>query len=282
MTRRMLLIAAVLISLMLLNLLVVIGLTWPIAEYSIAKAGALGDSFGWLNAAFSGLAFLGVIWTLLHQKEELHDAREATKIERFEGTFFHLIAMLRKNLDEIRVSRPDGGQPVHGVEALAYYCRQVTDRLKENERWLGVPHGRLVYQQLLRKSTKYMPLQARYLGTLEAVLELIERDLGTVAQREPYWSLLASQLTSAEAKYLLLLSLRGKMKDRLCELVLRASPILRRIEVNNLSEQQRSLFGRLYGIELKQDRDEYVTLFDPSEYKKIRSRAKAELSEKVT
>lgn len=280
MTTKMLAIAIAIIFMMLLNVLIVIGLTWPITEYSIAKAGALGDSFGWLNAAFSGLAFFGVIWTLLHQKEELQDARQTTRMERFEGTFFHLIGMMRKNLDEIRVPRPDGGQPVFGVEALSHYCRESLDRLRGKERLLTVPHGRLVHQQLLRKSAKCIPLQARYLGTLEALLELIERDLSTDAEREPYWSLVASQLTSAEAKYILLLCLRGKRNDRLCELVIRAIPILRRIEASNVSEQQRALFLRLYAVELTKRKDDFLPLFDPQEYKRIRSIAKSEMGAK--
>lgn len=43
-------------------------MTWNI---SVDKAGVFGDSFGVLNALFSGLAFAGVIITMLLQKEQL-------------------------------------------------------------------------------------------------------------------------------------------------------------------------------------------------------------------
>lgn len=45
--------------------------TWPIQEFSVEKAGVFGDSFGLVNALFSGFAFAGVIITMLLQKEQL-------------------------------------------------------------------------------------------------------------------------------------------------------------------------------------------------------------------
>lgn len=46
-------------------------LTWPISELSIDKSGVFGDSFGALTSMFSGLAFSGMIVTILLQRDEL-------------------------------------------------------------------------------------------------------------------------------------------------------------------------------------------------------------------
>ena len=51
--------------------MLIIYLTWPISEISINKAGVFGDSFGIITSLFSGLAFAGLIITILLQKEEL-------------------------------------------------------------------------------------------------------------------------------------------------------------------------------------------------------------------
>jgi hypothetical protein len=48
-----------------------LGISWPIENYSISNAALYGDSFGILNALFSGLAFAGIIITILLQREEL-------------------------------------------------------------------------------------------------------------------------------------------------------------------------------------------------------------------
>lgn len=46
-------------------------LIWPISEFSVTKSGVFGDSFGALTSLFSGLAFAGLIITIVMQKDEL-------------------------------------------------------------------------------------------------------------------------------------------------------------------------------------------------------------------
>jgi hypothetical protein len=58
--------------------------TWPISELSISKAGVFGDSFGLLTSLFSGLAFSGVIITILLQREELQLQRQELSENRKE------------------------------------------------------------------------------------------------------------------------------------------------------------------------------------------------------
>ena len=75
--------------------------------------GTFGDSFGAINALFSGFAFAGLIYTIYLQREELglqrdelkmtrielegqkqefHIQNETLKIQRFENTFFQLLS----------------------------------------------------------------------------------------------------------------------------------------------------------------------------------------------
>lgn len=69
-------------------LLLVISLVYPFAvNYffdSWQKSGTFGDTFGALNALFSGLAFSGVIITILIQKTELKNQREELMLQRTE------------------------------------------------------------------------------------------------------------------------------------------------------------------------------------------------------
>ena len=89
---------------------------WLISKYidDPTNQGSFGDMFGAVNALFSGLAFAGLIVTLLYQKEELKLQREelretrnelnAQKLEfqeqnktmkrqRFENTFFNMLSL---------------------------------------------------------------------------------------------------------------------------------------------------------------------------------------------
>ncbi len=69
--------------------------------------GTIGDMFGVVNSLFSGLAFAGIIFTILLQSKELKLQREeiksnrdefktqnnTLKIQRFENTFFNLLQL---------------------------------------------------------------------------------------------------------------------------------------------------------------------------------------------
>ena len=72
---------------------------------NLTKRGLFGDSFGGVNALFSGLAFLGIIIAIILQRQELRlqrqelknqqkemkEQRIAMQKETFERTFFHLL-----------------------------------------------------------------------------------------------------------------------------------------------------------------------------------------------
>ena len=93
------------------------GLSWWLINKNIdcsTERGTFGDMFGAVNALFSGLAFAGLIVTLLYQKEELKLQREelaqtreelkgqreefeeqnkTMKRQRFENTFFNMLSL---------------------------------------------------------------------------------------------------------------------------------------------------------------------------------------------
>jgi hypothetical protein len=60
-----------------------------------SQIGIVGDSFGAINALFSGLAFVGLIFTIYLQKNELRLQREELKLQRFE---------LKENREQLRRS----------------------------------------------------------------------------------------------------------------------------------------------------------------------------------
>ena len=92
-------------------------LSWVLIDLCISESndrGTFGDKFGAINALFSGLAFAGLIVTLLYQKEELKLQREelaqtreelkgqreefeeqnkTMKRQRFENTFFNMLSL---------------------------------------------------------------------------------------------------------------------------------------------------------------------------------------------
>lgn len=71
--------------------------------------GTYGDKFGAVNALFSGMAFAGIIFTIILQRNELamqreesHDARKEFVQQNFEATFFNLLKNQQSLLMSLR------------------------------------------------------------------------------------------------------------------------------------------------------------------------------------
>lgn len=100
--------------------LVLWGLNWCGVSKFInepTNQGTFGDMFGAVNALFSGLAFAGLIITLLYQREELKLQREelqetrkelkgqnkTMKRQRFENTFFNMLSLQQEIVANLSV-----------------------------------------------------------------------------------------------------------------------------------------------------------------------------------
>lgn len=94
----------------------IIKVWWYSAEYITAKfpnpseRGTFGDQFGAINALFSGLAFAGIIITILLQgrelslqRKELEQTRDVFNQQKFETTFFQLLKLIQDNLANIKI-----------------------------------------------------------------------------------------------------------------------------------------------------------------------------------
>ena len=100
---------SVVISIVIIYAAFIIYITWPISEYSVEKAGVFGDSFGILTAIFSGLAFAGVIWTVLTQLQELSITRDQLKNQGIENAFFQMLRLHNEILNEIDLHKSEPG-----------------------------------------------------------------------------------------------------------------------------------------------------------------------------
>ena len=100
---------------LIMAVIVIYALSWALVDYYIDhnERGIFGDKFGAVNALFSGLAFAGLIFTIVLQRKELSLQREelqltrkemedqtaefekqnsTLRLQRFENTFFQLLS----------------------------------------------------------------------------------------------------------------------------------------------------------------------------------------------
>jgi hypothetical protein len=69
---------------------------------AMERSGQWGDGFGPLNTLFTGLAFTGTLLALYLQGKALIAQRKDLHQQRFETTFFELLALLRTAREEVR------------------------------------------------------------------------------------------------------------------------------------------------------------------------------------
>lgn len=107
--------------------IVIYASSWALVDYFIDhnERGTFGDKFGAVNALFSGLAFAGLIFTIVLQRKELSLQREelqltrkemedqtaefekqnsTLRLQRFENTFFQLLSQFELVTDNLSFS----------------------------------------------------------------------------------------------------------------------------------------------------------------------------------
>lgn len=170
----------------------VLHLTWPIEVYSIEKAGMFGDSFGFLTSVFSGLAFAGVIWTVLSQREELDITRRELKVQGFDNAYFQMLRLHNQIVDGIGVALAIKGRNtfVHFKQYLEdTYNRLKTDNSDTSESELLA----VAYDQYWEKNQCHL---GHYFRVLYNILRFLkERD---VKKDDYHAKLLRAQLSDQE------------------------------------------------------------------------------------
>ena len=125
--------------------------------------GQLGDMFGAVNSLFSGLAFAGLIVTLILQRKDLNLQRESiqqtneqlgiqarefeiqnkmAKQEQFRNTFFELLRMLQTIVSEMKVNVEESDGNIRLVQGKKIFEELFTER---DFKYINESHARIFY-----------------------------------------------------------------------------------------------------------------------------------------
>jgi hypothetical protein len=224
---------------------VLLYLTSPISSYSMSSAAILGDSFGIVNALFSGLAFAGLIITVLLQREELRESREIFKAQKFEDAFYRLLDFYRNNLNEISITVEK--EKVNGIASLSHQLRKFQNVSKAPS---GESFSDNVSEKLFEKINNILIPQSRYLGTLESLLSLVMKEVSNDEDNKFYIKLIASQLTVHEVKYIFYRCLSMDTDSELVELIDKTKLLHFRINESDIPKQYINLYNEKHGDSL--------------------------------
>lgn len=183
--------------------------------------GTFGDSFGALNALFSGLAFAGLIVTLIMQKEELgmqreelNDAKQELRqqsiefkkqnktlnLQRFENTFFNMLNLQETITRNLNYDCSDGGDPFECDGRMVFnkfYTYKMLD-FEENIRGIGMYLQRKGLHQYSRVPD--IEVFDHYFRHLYRIFKFVNESplIETEEERYDYACIVRSQLSEYE------------------------------------------------------------------------------------
>lgn len=176
--------------------------------------GTIGDMFGSINSLFSGLAFAGLIYTILLQRSELRlqqeelslqrtelrnttaelkGQKELINLQRFESTFFHLVSLHNEIISGIEIGYGNESNKGRGSFYLLYY--QMRQAYWSGTNMLGQDY-KVIFKENLDSFGNY----AR--NFFEIIKYIDESLFLNNSERERYINFITAQLSTYEYIYL--------------------------------------------------------------------------------
>lgn len=220
---------------------------WPDADVNFT--GPFGDSFGPLTSLFSGLAFCGIIVTIIMQREELRlqrrEVERSTQVLRdqtdefkvqvnlithqnFDSTFFELIDLHGSQLDrlsileELLVQRPDirfntSGKTrtieLHGIEVFAFVFEKFKQYIPEsNIKSTDIDRIGRCYQDRLEEYDIHVEA---YVASLRGILDHIDSPPEATGNKIKLYKNIVKNSLSIHEVYFLFFYCLSKERDGL-------------------------------------------------------------------
>lgn len=246
-------------------------LTWPIGELSISNSGVFGDSFGLLTSLFSGLAFAGLIITIVMQRDELALQRqelnltreelsgqkqemqaqnETLKVQRFENTFFKMLEFLENCRHDVfyqgfqrpSVEGRDAIKSLYEAFTNGFLCSWIQDNDFNQKRVFKEECKSLegISKQYSNFYIKYGDELGQYYRTLYNLLKLVDR-ADFIEDQSVYTNLVRAQLSRYELLLLFYNCLSVYGSEKMCPLV-KQYHILKHLESGMLPDENRVIW----------------------------------------
>lgn len=106
---------------------------------SLESRGTFGDSFGALNALFSGLAFAGVVYAILQQNESRDQQNEALRLQS--RALDQQAKSLKQQAEALALQQQELRAQIDEMQATRDQVRRQADAAEKQEAALGAQRG---------------------------------------------------------------------------------------------------------------------------------------------
>jgi len=189
-------------------------------DHDWAKRGQFGDLFGSVNALFSGLAFAGIIYSIMQQQKELELTRKQVELgieeqrnsneefkqqnsimhlQRFDSNFFNMLTLHRQIANTFGYS-----SEAIGTSTVEVILRDFLNKLRNSEIEFYNKNLNSNYSSLYNVATNiFRDSIAVYIQSLCSVFDMVnDNKLIDHNDKVYYFSLLKSQIFLSERRLL--------------------------------------------------------------------------------
>ncbi|MDT8699446.1 hypothetical protein [Kluyvera ascorbata] len=245
-------------------------------EGVLGELGSFGDSFGIINAFFSGLGFAGLVVTLLMQQGQIarQDAEYLKqdvylKNQEYTNTLFKLLDIYGGVLNEVVINYEN--EKLTGREALKKSLFIVITKIK-NEKVNELPPSLrrkirsksitnediedlnyIFYQNLKLLNYSFKP-QGRLIATLHALLYHLHYNKPNSFDNNELIRLVSSQLTYIEYNYLFFILISDNSQKQLRDLVVELG-LVKYMAKSHIHEVHKMMFQELWGIDINKEKN---------------------------
>ena len=260
---------------------------------SLSSLGSFGDSFGVLNALFSGLGFSGLLITLFYQQRQINSQENESKKQdrissllQYEETLNKLISLFQNTMKEVKINYE--GNELLGRDALQKSLAIFTGKVKES-RLNSIPaplnkkyrNNKLsdddkeilnyYYYKYFIFLTSVLSRQWRLIESFKILLRHLETNCPDNSNIQQYRDLVFSQLTYVECTYIFLIALGGKDNTELRKHMV-SSSMYNSCSPIKLSEIHKMMFKEFWGMDLSRKESNQAFPIDKSIIKNIKKK----------
>jgi hypothetical protein len=189
----------------------------------VSNRGTVGDMFGAVNALFSGLAFVGVVYAILLQRKELKLQREelaltreelkgqrkefeeqnkTLKKQRFENTFFQMLSLHNEIINSMNIPQGDGdelrGRAIFKSIISRFQSRTIPSI--ENEKGANISSHDLVVEAYFSIYELNQSFLGHYFRGLYRIFKFV--DESDIENKKFYTDIVRAQLSNQELQLL--------------------------------------------------------------------------------
>lgn len=203
--------------------------------------GQFGDSFGAINALFTGLGFAGLLTTIALQLQQSKKSQNnleksffESSVRSYEETLFRLLELYQKSIDAI--IQGNGQHTTHGLSALRQSCDHLCKKISADKGNI-IPYETLknysknnltdedkkILNDLIYINFKHINFsfnrQGKFIESFKTLINHLEKSGPDNLLRDNYRKIILSQLTYIETQYIFYICLGVKNEDELRDLV---------------------------------------------------------------